>query len=83
MDEFDSYFHHKVSKKIIQLLKKVNCQVVLTTHNTANMSNIILRPDNYYVISDGTIQTIAERARREVRKAQNIEKMYRAGSFDS
>ena len=82
IDEFDSYFHHKVSKKIIQLLKKVNCQVVLTTHNTANMSNTILRPDNYYVISDGTVKTIAERAVREVRKAQNIEKMYRAGSFD-
>lgn len=83
IDEFDSYFHYKVSKKIIRLLKKANCQVVLTTHNTGNMSNDILRPDNYYVISNGTVKTIAERAGREVRKAQNIEKMYRAGSFDS
>ena len=82
IDEFDSYFHHKVSKKIIELLKKANCQVVLTTHNTANMSNNILRPDSYYVISNGTVKTIAERAGREVREAQNIEKMYRAGSFD-
>ena len=82
IDEFDSYFHHKVSKKIIELLKKANCQVVLTTHNTANMSNNILRPDSYYVISKGTVKTIAERAGREVREAQNIEKMYRAGSFD-
>lgn len=82
IDEFDSYFHHKVSKKIIELLKKANCQVVLTTHNTANMSNSILRPDSYFVISNGTVKNIAERAGREVREAQNIEKMYRAGSFD-
>lgn len=41
---------------------------MLTTHNTANRSNNILRPDSYYVISNGTVKTIAERAGREVVK---------------
>lgn len=64
------------------MIKKSNCQVVLTTYNIANMFNNILHPDSYYVISNGTVKMIAERAGREVREAQNIEKLYRAGSFD-
>ena len=83
IDEFDSYFHHKVSRKLINKLKSSSIQVILTTHNTANMSNSILRPDSYFTISRGTIANIAERSGREIRQAQNIEKMYRAGSFDN
>lgn len=83
IDEFDSYFHHKVSRKLIDKLKSSPIQVILTTHNTANMSNLILRPDSYFTISRGTIANIAARSGREIRQAQNIEKMYRAGSFDN
>ncbi|MGT2753998.1 AAA family ATPase [Streptococcus ovis] len=83
IDEFDSYFHHDVSRKLIEKLKNCKAQVILTTHNTANMSNAILRPDSYFIISNGTIANIAERSGREIRQAQNIEKMYRAGSFDN
>ena len=83
IDEFDSYFHHDVSRKLINKLKKSAVQVILTTHNTANMSNTILRPDSYFTISNNKIANIAERSGREIRQAQNIEKMYRAGSFDN
>lgn len=83
IDEFDSYFHHDVSRKLIEKLKESSIQVILTTHNTANMSNSILRPDSYFTISNNNIANIAERSGREIRQAQNIEKMYRAGSFDN
>ncbi|KEY62655.1 AAA family ATPase [Lactococcus cremoris] len=84
IDEFDSYFHHKVSRKLVKLLLDTsNIQVVLTTHNTANMSNELLRPDCYFVLENGTIDNIANRSGREIRKAQSIEKMYRAGAFDN
>ena len=83
IDEFDSYFHHGVSRKLIEKLKKSPTQVILTTHNTANMSNSILRPDSYFTISNNNIANIAERSGREIRQAQNIEKMYRAGSFEN
>ena len=83
IDEFDSYFHHDVSRKLIQKLKESTSQIILTTHNTANMSNSILRPDSYFTISNNKIANIADRSGREIRQAQNIEKMYRAGSFDN
>ncbi len=83
IDEFDSYFHHGVSRKLIEKLKKSPTQVILTTHNTANMSNSILRPDSYFTISNNNIANIAERSGREIRQAQNIEKMYRAGSIEN
>lgn len=83
IDEFDSYFHHDVSRKLIQKLKESTSQIILTTHNTANMSNSILRPDCYFTISNNKIANIADRSGREIRQAQNIEKMYRAGSFDN
>lgn len=83
IDEFDSYFHHNVSRVLINKLKSSPVQVVLTTHNTANMSNSILRPDSYFTISNNKIANIANRSGREIRQAQNIEKMYRAGSFDN
>lgn len=83
IDEFDSYFHHKNSRKLIKMLKSLSIQIILTTHNTANMSNLVLRPDNYFNLLNGTIANIADRAGREIRQAQNIEKMYRAGSFDN
>ena len=83
IDEFDSYFHHEVSRKLIKKLKESSSQIILTTHNTANMSNTILRPDSYFTISHNKIANIAERSGREIRQAQNIEKMYRAGSFDN
>ena len=83
IDEFDSYFHHSVSKQLIEKLKQSPTQVILTTHNTANMSNQILRPDNYFTIINNKINNIAVRSGRELRQAHNIEKMYRAGSFDN
>lgn len=83
IDEFDSYFHHSVSRELIDKLKNTSVQVVLTTHNTANMSNTILRPDSYFTISNNRIANIAERSGREIRQAQNIEKMFRAGAFDN
>ena len=83
IDEFDSYFHHNVSRVLINKLKSSPVQVILTTHNTANMSNSILRPDSSFTISNNKIANIANRSGREIRQAQNIEKMYRAGSFDN
>ena len=40
IDEFDAYYHHDLSEIIIEKLKAMtNTQVILTTHNTSNISN--------------------------------------------
>ena len=82
VDEFDAFYHHELSREIVRLLKKEGFQFVLTTHNTSLMTNDLLRPDCYFVMSEKEIKPFSERTRKELRKAHNIEKMYRAGAFN-
>jgi hypothetical protein len=82
IDEFDAFYHHDLSMNIIKLLKTVDIQVILTTHNTSVMSNDLLRPDCYFLLKNNCIQSLAKSTIKELREAHNIEKMYRAGSFE-
>mgnify|MGYP005989770863 CR=1 FL=1 len=83
IDEFDAYYHHDLSEIIVEKLKEMtNTQVILTTHNTSNISNDILRPDCYFIMDEIKIKSLKDRTYKELREAHNIEKMYRAGSFE-
>lgn len=83
IDEFDAFYHHDLSWAIIERLKEiVNTQVIVTTHNTSIISNDLLRPDCYFLMSNDKIVSIAKSTEKELREAHNIEKMYRAGSFE-
>jgi AAA15 family ATPase/GTPase len=83
IDEFDAFYHHDLSWAIIERLKEIgNTQVIVTTHNTSIISNDLLRPDCYFLMSSDKIVSIANSTEKELREAHNIEKMYRAGSFE-
>ncbi|MFV0520880.1 MAG: AAA family ATPase [Mangrovibacterium sp.] len=82
LDEFDAFYHHELSAFIMNKLKEIGIQSVITTHNTSIMSNDLLRPDCYFFLKDGQIRSLAERTNKELREAHNIEKMYKAGTFD-
>ena len=83
IDEFDAFYHHDLSKLIVEKLKKVqSTQVILTTHNTAIISNDLLRPDCYFLMYEDNIKSLSNSTAKELRTAHNIEKMYRAGSFE-
>jgi len=83
IDEFDAFYHHDLSKTIVEKLKNmINTQVILTTHNTSNISNDILRPDCYFIMDSQKITSLKDRTNKELREAHNIEKMYKAGSFE-
>jgi AAA15 family ATPase/GTPase len=81
IDEFDAYYHHDLSKMIVKELKKTSSQVVLTTHNTSIMTNDLLRPDCYFVMTPELIKPICDLTSKEIRQAHNLEKMYKAGVF--
>ncbi len=81
LDEFDAYYHHDLSKIIVKELKQTNAQVVLTTHNTSIMTNDLLRPDCYFVMTDELIKPLCNLTSKELRQAHNLEKMYKAGVF--
>ncbi|MEI6892298.1 MAG: AAA family ATPase [Pontiella sp.] len=83
IDEFDAFFHHAASKFIVNTIRGIdNCQAILTTHNTSIMSNDLLRPDCYFIMSESEIKPMHRFTDKELRKAHNIEKMYKAGAFN-
>ncbi|MBC3499496.1 ATP-binding protein [Pseudomonas sp. SWRI100] len=81
IDEFDAFYHHELSINVVELLKKSGIQVILTTHNTAIMSNDILRADCYFVMDETRIVSLADTTDKEIRQAHNLEKIYKAGGF--
>ena len=82
IDEFDAFYHFELSKHIIEILKELDIQVILTTHNTALMSNELLRPDCYFLINHSKIKNLSNITVKELREAHNIEKMYKAHAFE-
>lgn len=83
IDEFDAFYHHSLSRIIIEKLKEItNTQIILTTHNTSIISNDLLRPDCYFLMYSDKIKSLSRSTQKELREAHNIEKMYRAGSFE-
>lgn len=83
IDEFDAFYHHELAELIVRMLiEKHDTQVILTTQNTDLMSNDILRPDCYFKLADNSIHSLANLTSKELRRAHNIQKMYKAGAFN-
>jgi len=82
IDEFDAFYHYELAKNIISILKQQDIQIILTTHNTSLMSNELLRPDCYFLINNSKIKNLSNLTPKELREAHNIEKMYKAHTFE-
>lgn len=83
IDEFDAFYHYELAELITKmLLKEYQTQIILTTQNTDLMSNDILRPDCYFLLADNKINPLSELTSKELRKAHNIQKMFKAGAFN-
>lgn len=76
IDEFDAFYHHALASNIVDKVAHSKCQTIMTTHNTGVMSNDLLRPDCYFVL-DKTINPITALTGKELRKAHNLEKIYK------
>lgn len=81
IDEFDAFYHHSLAALIVERLREIKSQVIITTHNVSIMTNDLLRPDCYFLMNSTGISSLADRTAKELRLAHNIEKMYRAGKF--
>jgi len=83
IDEFDAFYHQRLSEYVVNFIKKINdCQFILTTHDTGVMSNDIMRPDCLFLMYKDKIKSLSSLTDKELRFAHNIEKMYRAGAFN-
>jgi len=82
LDEFDAFYHFKLSRDIVKTISEKQAQVVFTTHNTSLLNNDILRPDCYFILKDDKIKSLDSLTDKELREAHNIEKMFRGDFFD-
>ena len=85
IDEFDAYFHYKLSRAILENLLKSDKikQLGLSSHSTALIDNEILRPDCYFILNNkGNVKQLSEISNQKLEEYHNIEKMYRAEVFD-
>lgn len=84
VDEFDAYYHYELSESIVMLLEKMqNTQFILTSHNTNLLSNRIMRPDCYFILTGEKLTSFADATLRELREGHNLEKLYMSGEFDA
>lgn len=82
IDEFDAFYHFELSAKIVELLShKSGMQTFFSSHNTYLASNRIMRPDCFFILSDGKLTSFADATARELREGHNLEKMFRNGEF--
>lgn len=82
IDEFDAYYHYELSEMIVKNLEERVSQTVLTSHNTNLLSNSIMRPDCYFILTPSKLTSIARATSRELREGHNLEKLYMNGEFD-
>ena len=82
IDEFDAYYHFELSETIVELLgKRYNTQIMLTSHNTNLLTNRIMRPDCYFILTPEKLTSFANATKRELREGHNLEKLYASGEF--
>lgn len=82
IDEFDSCFHYELATYLVKRLKQFKSQILVTTHNTDIFTNKLLRPDCYYICNKKRIVNVRNATDKELRYGNNLEKLYRSGSFE-
>lgn len=83
IDEFDAFYHYRLSVAVCRRLFCLDTQVFLTSHNTYLMSNDILRPDCNFILDHNEIKALSDCTEKELRWGHNIEKMFRGGAFEA
>lgn len=84
IDEFDAYYHVELSETIVKMLESYQSfQTILTSQNTNLLTNRIMRPDCYFILTPEKLVSFANATKRELREGHNLEKLYLSGEFDA
>lgn len=81
IDEFDAFYHFRLSMEVCKRLFQKETQIFLSSHNTYLMTNDLLRPDCNFILSNNKIKPLCDCTEKELRFGHNIEKIYRANAF--
>ena len=75
---FDCFLHHLVSKELFDMLKEMDCQVMVNfMTNTSLVSNYRSRPDTCFILHDDKIVSLDEITDYKLRNAHDVEKVFR------
>lgn len=82
IDEFDAFYHYELSETLVEMLELMpDSQTILTSHNTNLLSNRIMRPDCYFILTGEKLTSFSNATDRELREGHNLEKLYMGGEF--
>lgn len=81
IDEFDAFYHFRLSFEVCKRLFAEDCQIFLSSHNTYLMTNDLLRPDCNFVLNNNKIKPLDKCTQKELKFGNNIERLYRGGAF--
>lgn len=81
IDEFDAFYHFKLSYEVCRQLFTLDAQVFTSSHNTYLMTNDLLRPDCNFIVNHNRIKPLCECTDKELRFGHNIEKLFRGNTF--
>ena len=81
IDEFDAFYHFKLSFEVCKRLFALPCQVFTSSHNTYLMTNDLLRPDCNFILNENKIKPLCDCTDKELRFGHNIEKLFRGDTF--
>ena len=84
MDEFDAYYHYELAEQVVKevVKRKPNSQIIFTSHNTNLMTNELFRPDCLFIMKENKIKSMSRLTNKELRYAHNLQKLYKAGTFN-
>ncbi|NLV22046.1 MAG: ATP-binding protein [Syntrophomonadaceae bacterium] len=83
IDEFDAFYHYELAETLVELLESMpGFQTILTSHNANLLSNRIMRPDCYLILTGDKLTSLTNATGRELREGHNLEKLYMSGEFD-
>ena len=84
IDEFDAFYHYELAETLVEILELMKgFQTILTSHNTNLLSNRIMRPDCYFILTGEKLISFANATGRELREGHNLEKLYMSGEFNA
>lgn len=81
IDEFDAFYHYRVSYEVCKRLFNLDTQVFLSSHNTYLMKNDLLRPDCNFIIDGKNIKPLCDCTEKDLQFGHNIEKLFRGNAF--
>ncbi len=80
IDEFDAYYHDRLTEMVYSIISHQNAQTLVTTHNTSLLSYDHSRPDCIFIINGKRTENLAtiatELGMKEIRKGNNLKNLY-------